>query len=90
MKVSSHRSFLASFFMATSMALGEAERLTSWVSREGFDVVFYACCHCKYLLMGYGRGGWYFDILGELTDEFIAVLIASKLGRELKSSKGTY
>jgi hypothetical protein len=32
--------------------------------------------------MGYGRGGWYFDILGELTDEFIAVLIASKLGKE--------
>jgi uncharacterized protein with PIN domain len=52
----------------------------TWPSKD-LSVQFYACVKCKRLLMWYGGRGFYFDILGTLSDEFVAVLVAASLGK---------
>jgi len=42
-------------------------------------VGFYACGSCKRLFLVYGTFGFYFDILGSLTDETIASWLATKI-----------
>lgn len=42
-------------------------------------VTFVACHKCKHLVVTYYVNGWRFEYLGELTDEFIRVLIAAGL-----------
>jgi hypothetical protein len=55
------------------------ERVRSSTFEPRMDVEYLVCGNCKVLLMGYGHQGFYFDILGSLTDEAVALLVAGKL-----------
>jgi hypothetical protein len=43
------------------------------------NVYFEACVTCKRLYMTYAHRGWYLEIIGSLTDEATALLIAGKI-----------
>lgn len=59
----------------------ETMKEARWGSKS-IDVEFLVCVPCKRLLMSYGRRGFYFDILGTLTDEAVATMVADKLKGE--------
>lgn len=46
---------------------------------SGIRVYFVVCVKCKRLMMNYGTNGHYFDILGTLTDEALALMVANSM-----------
>jgi len=69
---------------------GDADKVTETTAAVrlvtyaiGEDLMYYVCGNCKRLLMGYGRRGFHFKILGSITDDALARLIADSLkGKE--------
>lgn len=51
----------------------------SSASYKEVDFVFCACVNCKRLYAEYGTHGHYMDIIGTLTDAFLALVIGSEI-----------
>ncbi len=46
---------------------------------ENQKLRYYVCGSCKRLLQKYGKSGYHFNILGTITDEALAVIIADSI-----------
>jgi len=64
-----------------SKALEESRKGKGW-GKWLLDVDYVVCVPCECLYMVYGKRGYYFDILGSLTDYTMALLVAGGIKGE--------